>query len=379
MPALHGCSRCFILVIAAFVITNSAALAQPNSGGKPAVSDQPWNFAVSGDSRNCGDVIMPAIAAGAQKNHALFYWHLGDLRAIYGPDEDYAQAPEHRGKAIDKNAYLKDAWDDFIQNQIVPFGDLPVFVGIGNHETKRPKTREQFVDKFAKWLDSPALKQQRLADDPKSTAPKTYFHWIQGGVDFIYLDNATQDQFSPEQISWLEGVVQRASANPDVRSVVLGMHAALPDSLAHGHSMNDWQVGAESGRRVYTDLLSFKKQAHKNVYLLASHSHFYMSGIFNSDYWKGHGGELPGWIVGTAGAVRYALPPEAPMAKESRTKIYGFMVGTVHSDGSIDFKFEEIKSPDIPAAITQRYTAPFVDFCFNKNTAFSEADESAQK
>ncbi len=322
---------------------------------------------------------MPAIAAGAAKNHAAFYWHLGDLRAIYAADEDYQQAPEHRGKIVEKDAYLKDAWDDFIQNQVVPFGAMPVFIGIGNHETTAPKTREQFAGKFAKWLDSPPLKQQRLADDPQDSNPKTYFHWIQGGVDFIYLDNATRDQFSPEQVSWLEGVVKRATSNPDVRALVVGMHAALPDSLAHGHSMNDWEVGAESGRRVYTDLLNFNKQTHKNVYLMASHSHFYMSGIFNSDYWKVHGGELPGWIVGTAGAQRYMLPPDAPRAQEARTKVYGFLLGTVHTDGSIDFKFEEIKRPDTPAAVSQRYTRELVDFCFDKNTNFSETAEPPHK
>jgi len=47
-------------------------------------------------------------------------------------------------------------------------------------------------------------------------------------------------------------------------------------------------------------------------------------------------------------------------------------VWTVHADGSIDFKFEEIKLPDIPATISKRYTPELVDFCFNKNTAFSE-------
>jgi hypothetical protein len=381
LPASHRCSLLIVLIVA----VSCAVFAQPQggdkkagekpAGDKPSSTDQPWNFVVSGDSRNCGDVVMPAIAAGAQKQHAAFYWHLGDLRAIYGADEDYQHSPEHRGKVVEKDAYLKDAWDDFIQSQIGPFGSMPVFIGIGNHETTLPKTREQFAAKFAKWLDSPPLKQQRLADNPQSTAPRTYFHWIQGGVDFIYLDNATHDQFSPEQVSWLEGLVERASSNPDVHALVVGMHAALPDSLAHGHSMNDWQLGAESGRRVYTDFLNFKKQAHKNVYLLASHSHFYMSGIFNSDYWKAHGSELPGWIIGTAGAVRYALPPDAPRASESRTKVYGFMLGTVHSDGSIDFKFEEIKQPDIPGEISKRYTPEFVDFCFNKNTAFSEAAE----
>jgi len=62
-----------------------------------------WNFAASGDSRNCGDIVVPSIAASAKKNKAAFYWHLGDLRAIYGIDEDYQNSLEHRGKAIQKD------------------------------------------------------------------------------------------------------------------------------------------------------------------------------------------------------------------------------------------------------------------------------------
>jgi len=48
----------------------------------------PWKFAISGDSRNCGDIVMPAIAAGVTHDGASFYWHLGDFRAIYTFDED---------------------------------------------------------------------------------------------------------------------------------------------------------------------------------------------------------------------------------------------------------------------------------------------------
>src|SRR5882757_922861 len=151
-------SQRFFLLIAIVFVIHCAATAQPKPAEKAAGSDQPWNFAVSGDSRNCGDVVMPAIAAGAQKDHAAFYWHLGDLRAIYAADEDYLHSPEHRGKIVEKDAYLKDAWDDFIQGQIGPFVSMPVFIGIGNHETTPPKTREQFAEKFAKWLDSPSLK-----------------------------------------------------------------------------------------------------------------------------------------------------------------------------------------------------------------------------
>jgi hypothetical protein len=342
-------------------------------------SNDAWTFAVSGDSRNCGDVVMPSIAAAAAKNQAAFYWHLGDLRAIYAVDEDYQHSPEHRGQVIAKDAYLKDAWDDFIQNQIGPFGSMPFFVGMGNHETIPPKTREQFTATFAKWLDAPALSKQRLADDPQDATPKTYFHWIQGGVDFIYLDNATLDQFSPGQMSWLQAVLGRAASNTEVRSLVVGMHAALPDSLASGHSMNDWPVGAESGRRVYTELLNFKKKTHKHVYLLASHSHFYMSGIFKSEYWKANGGDLPGWIIGTAGAVRYALPPDSSQAKEAHTKVYGFLLGTVHKSGEIDFKFHEVNKADTSAEIIERYTPELVDFCFDRNTAFAGPATPAQK
>ena len=101
--------------------------------------------------------------------------------------------------------------------------------------------------------------------------------------------------------------------------------------------------------------------------------------MFNSAHWKANGGELPGRIVGTAGAVRYALPPDSSLAKEARTKIYGFLLGTVNSHGTIDFKFEEVKRESVPAAIMERYTPEFVNFCFDRNTAFVEPAEPAHK
>jgi Calcineurin-like phosphoesterase len=358
-------------------VTFGIAAAQNTSTAKPDSGNVAWSFAVSGDSRNCGNVIMPAIAAGAKKDNAAFYWHLGDLRATVFVDEDYLHEPEHRKTPPpDKSYYDKTEWDDFIQAQLNPFGSIPVVVGIGNHETYPPKSREQFVIQFADWLDSPVLRQQRLADNPNDHALKSFFHWIKDGVDFIYLDNSTKDQFDEYQLAWVEGVLKRAAADDSVKTVVVGMHAALPDSLAAGHSMNDTPVGAESGRRVYTDLLNLMQQARKHVYVLSSHSHFYMSGIFDSDYWREHGGVLPGWIIGTAGAMRYALPPNASRAKDARQKIYGYLRGDVHPDGAIDFVFQEIKREDIPEAVSQRYTPEFVEACFDKNTDFRPAPEA---
>ena len=353
--------------------------AQPPSASSstspPSSAGDTWSFAVSGDSRNCGNVVMPAIAAGVKRDHAAFYWHMGDLRAIYGIDEDYKNEPEHRGKPLDMQAYLQDAWSDFIAHQAAIFAPVPFYAGIGNHELIAPKTRQEFVAKFQSFLDSPTLHQQRLADDPHDAA-HSYYHWIQGSIDFIYMDNAGKDQFDPAQLKWFEGVLSRARDNDKVRGVVVGMHEALPWSLAAGHSMNDWPLGVNSGTQVYHDLLDFRSKTKKPVYLLASHSHFYMSDIYKSAYWTSHGGVIPGWIVGTAGAVRYPLPQEASAAKEKREKVYGYLLATVHpADGAVDFTFKEVSQGDISSAVGQRYTPEFIDYCVNQN---SEVNKSSK-
>src|SRR5215831_863790 len=82
---------------------------------------QTWYFAVSGDSRNCGDIVMPAIASDAKKHNPAFYWQLGDLRRTSGPDEDFVAEKSREGQPPDLVEYEKDEWDDFIQNQIQPW------------------------------------------------------------------------------------------------------------------------------------------------------------------------------------------------------------------------------------------------------------------
>jgi len=336
----------------------------------PAAAQSPapaWKFVVGGDSRNCGDVVMPAVAAGANANAAAFYWHLGDFRAIYDFDQDILAERRVAGSPpLAISDYFKVAWDDFLRSQIAAFGKTPVFLAIGNHELVSPKSRAEYIAQFADWIDAAPIQSQRLKDNPEDHRIRTYYHWIQNGVDFFALDNASGDQFDAEQVAWLERAVNRDLADPAVTTIVAGMHAALPDSLASDHSMSDWAQGEQSGRRVYAALIKAQK-AGKKVYVLASHSHFYMAGIFDSPYLRSRGGVLPGWIIGTTGAVRYALPSGAAQAKEAKTNVYGYLLASVNADGSIGFEFKEIKEPDIPAPVVARYTSAFVHECFTGN------------
>jgi Calcineurin-like phosphoesterase len=351
-----------------FAFTFRAASDSRQSSGS-SHSSGGWSFAVSGDSRNCGDVVMPAIAAGVKAKGAAFYWHLGDFRKISDFDEDMQHQPAHLRLPMSISTYYQIVWNDFLENQIASFAPVPIYLGIGNHDATPPKTREQFIMQFADWLDKPELREQRLRDDPHDHALKTYYHWVKDGVDFINMDNATQSDFGDPQVAWVEKVLQSDSANDQVQTIVVGMHEALPDSISEGHSMAETAAGVASGRRVYNDLLRAHNEGHKRVYVLASHSHYFMDGIFNTAYWRANGGVLPGWIVGTAGAIRYPLPPDFKDARAAETNVYGFLLGTVKSGGEISFDYQKLDETAVPAPVVETYTPQFVHWCFAENSA----------
>jgi hypothetical protein len=324
-----------------------------------------WHFIVSGDSRNCGDIVMPTIASDSLRYGPAFYWHLGDLRAIYKIDEDMKADYSNGEENLSCEVYHRRAWSDFIRNQIAPFGKVPFYVGIGNHEVIPPKTEEQFADRFKEWLTTESLNRQRLQDGEKEPLlPRPYYHWIQGGVDFIYLDNAS-DSFAKEQLDWFDQIVARDETDSkDVLSVVVGMHEALPDSIASDHSMCDDPkkvLGCASGKHVYEALL--KLQEKRRVYVLASHSHFYMERIFDN---LPPNRRVPGWIVGTGGAERYKLPLKA--TADAKTDVYGYLLGTVKPNGVVQFEFHEVKESDVPDSVWQRYFPSLVRWCFAHNS-----------
>lgn len=354
MIAFKAISLRGLLAIAGVVATLPGTLNAQSSGS--------WHFGVSGDSRNCGDIVMPAIAAGARADGAAFFWHLGDDRAIYDFDQDYRAL--HPNASISQ--YEAQAWPDFIEHQLEPFGNMPVYLAMGNHETISPKSRVDWVIQFADWLLNPTIEAQRLADDPSDHQLRTYYHWIERGVDFITLDNATPDQFDSAQLAWLQKVLDRDSTNPEVRAVVVGMHEALPDSISSGHSMNESPSGTQSGRLVYRELLKLQQASSKHVYVLASHSHFVMSNVYATACRKPQD-VLAGWIVGTGGAVRYRMPKDLAGSGIHQTDVYGYVLATVADDGIIEFEFKQVNPSDIPAATVKEFGQPAVDACFNGN------------
>ncbi len=347
----------------------SFALLLAAFGALPVAAQAPatWTFAVSGDSRNCGDVVMPAIAEGAIAHHASFYWHLGDFRAIYDFDQDYRQT--HPGATI--IAYVTGAWQDFIERQLDPFGHVPVFLGIGNHELVPPKTRADYIAAFADWLDAPPIRAQRLADDAKDHEVRAWYHWTTHGIDFINLDNGSPDQFDARQLRWARDLLARDAKSPSVRAVVVGMHQALPGSIASAHSMDDAPAARASGSELYDRLAAFRREAAKPVYVLASHSHFYMADIFNTEANRKRDAVLPGWIVGTAGAERYALPSNTQGATAAETNVYGYLAATVRladAANPISFEFHRIDESGIPESVAKAYGPELVHACFAGNS-----------
>jgi len=325
-----------------------------------------WTFAVSGDSRNCGDFVMPAIAAKVTAEKDDFYWHLGDFRWISSTDQDI-EAMRPAGSRISRSEYLDHAWDDFIERQMASFVSVPVFLGRGNHEAVSPLTRKGYIERFSNFLRRPEIEAQRTADGAAGDPVETWYHWNRDGVDFITLDNASTDEFSDAQLRWLRAVLDRDLApQSGIRTIVAGMHESLPHSTSSNHAMDDWERGIETGELVYK-WLHAAQAAGKHVYILSSHSHFYSPDVYDTPYWKRHVGKVvPGIIIGSAGAHRYKLPAEVD--KASKTNIYGYLQGTVQADGSIVFALHELNESDLIQSRWPNAPLDAIHECFIHNS-----------
>ena len=74
---------------------------------------------------------------------------------------------------------------------------------------------------------------------------------------------------------------------------------------------------------------------------------------------------IPGWIVGTAGAVRYRLSG----ATEHKTDVYGYLLTTVSPDGTIRFEFKQVNESDVTESTRKDYKDEFIHGCFSGNAS----------
>jgi hypothetical protein len=190
-------------------------------------------------------------------------------------------------------------------------------------------------------------------------------------VDFITLDNATHEEFSDAQLKWLRGVLDHDLApGSGIQAIVAGMHEALPHSTGSEHAMDDWDQGERTGDLVY-EWFYGAQAAGKHVYLIASHSHYYSPDVFNTPYWKQYSNRVvPGVIIGTAGAHRYALPKTAE--KGALSHIYGYLQGMVQPDGQIEFKLHVFPEEELNRTRWPNAPLDVIHECFVHN-----ADEPA--
>jgi hypothetical protein len=360
--------RCVVLSLAL------AALATGVLAQEPASESAPWYFAVTGDSRDCGDLIMPKIAqdliANSARTPVEFLWHLGDFRRLYDIDCDMVtrKYPSYDCRARtqplavnDMSEYLDAAWDDFVAHQLAPFGQTKVFLGIGNHELIAGRTRTDFCRTFQKWLTQEPLHGQRRADAKRgiqSIEGDTSYHFVLRGVDFIFLDNADERAFTVEQITWLSALLAADAEDPSVRAIIVGVHEPLPYSTGRLHGMDATCQGRCSGQQVYDMLyraqnLSAPAEKQKRVLVFASHLHYFEENIYNTPEHQGQ--VLPGWTVGTAGAEQ-----------KSSTIRYGYVLVKVGSDGSVGTEFREVTRESPPLA-TGPGAEPLTEFCFVLN------------
>jgi hypothetical protein len=375
---------CFLAFLFALIGDIHLAAAPASEARSRDQNNTGWYFAVSGDSRDCGDLIMPKIAKSIEASGAQtpvqFYWHLGDLRRMFDIDCDFIKRtrPDYDCKNRQPGVYgpneIKDylaaAWDDFVEHQVTPFGNIPFVIGIGNHELLANRTRDEFRQRFRLWLTAQTLQNQRAADAARGLLTNegdTYYHFIKDGVDFIYLDDADRNQFTSAQITWLARVLSLDQQDDSVKTIVAGMHAALPYSTSRNHAMDATCQGLCSGQQAY-DLL-YRAQGlagppanQKHVYVLASHSHYFQENIYDTPEHRGQ--VLPGWIIGTAGAEQYV-----------DTIKYGYALVTVRLDGTLGVEFKQVMQASLPLA-SGPGASELTSFCFEQNKRPAGIDDS---
>jgi len=183
-----------------------------------------WSFAVAGDSRDDREGILPRILSAVDRSDMEFLLHTGDLENT-GGDAAW-QAFRKRTRKFRKTLY----------------------VVLGNHELRKPGTREGFVKFFG--------------------LPGTNYSFTHKDAHFAIVDNAG-GSLSAETLSWLDrDLAEHPKGKKGISVLIVAMHAPPRTDGIFPHGTVS-EYGEQSTR-----LLEILKR-HEADAVLCSHEHLH--------------------------------------------------------------------------------------------------------
>ena len=129
--------------------------------------------------------------------------------------------------------------------------------------------------------------------------------------------------------------------------------------------MSESPRGDKSGREAYEALWHAHDAAHKHVYVLASHSHYYMDNIFETADWKDK--VLPAGSSAQPALNAISYRPKLRPRNTPRPMFMATSIATVAPDGAASFQFQRLSLDDLHAINGSRIPEPLVRWCYENN------------
>ena len=165
---------------------------------------------------------------------------------------------------------VESDWDSFFEIEGELMRELPLYPTVGNHDED-----DGDVDVYTRLFAVPT----------DSSGDERYYSFTYGNAHFIVLDNQSMLTGVLSQMSWAEGEMDAARANPAIDHVFVMVHCNMYSSKS-GRS-GDWQL------RYHADTMKSKGVN----FVFAGHDHYYERGEAQNG--------LPYIIAGGGGAPLY--------------------------------------------------------------------------
>ncbi len=228
------------------LVAACAPAARPVPGGTQTAIEPPRGprYIVGGDSRNDSDHVVAWAFQQAKARRASAFFFLGDME-------------------------LTPQLDAHFQGELAQLDAIPFYPVLGNHEIR-------FMGKMPfGQVEAEKEYREHFLETPRTPVHSSiegrvvYSVDLLGGLHFVALDNVSQAGFGAEQLRWLSADLDRASANPATKYIVVGMHKPLARNGITNHSMDE--DGPEAIAESDAALALFQK--HHVALIVMSHLH----------------------------------------------------------------------------------------------------------